>query len=213
MTTMTATQTRESQDSMTPAEALQCLIDGNERFVAQRGPRRDLPAQVQATAGGQFPFAVVLSCIDSRVPVEIVLDQGFGDIFSTRVAGNVLSGDVLGSMEFACKLAGSKLIVVLGHSSCGAVNGAYDGAELGNLTGLLQKIRPSVEAVKSEGDLPRAELLQKVAETNVEHVIQQIRADSEVIDELLSSGTIGIVGAMYSVESGKVQFGELNSGI
>jgi carbonic anhydrase len=207
---MTTTQTKESQADLTPQKALQLLKDGNARFVESQRADRSLLEQVKATATGQYPFAVVLSCIDSRVPAEIVLDQGIGDVFSARLAGNIVNGDVLGSMEFACKLAGSKLIVVMGHTSCGAVKGACDGAELGNLTGLLQKIEPAVATVRKEGDLPRDQLVQKVAELNVDNVIAEIRSKSAVLDQMISAGEIGIVGAMYSVETGAVEFGSLS---
>ena len=172
------TQTKDSQSSLTPQKALEILVGGNERFVGNSAEKRDLLAQVKATASGQFPFAVVLSCIDSRVPAEVIFDQGIGDIFSARVAGNVVNDDTLGSMEFACKLAGSMLIVVMGHTSCGAVIGACAKAELGHLTGLLAKITPVVEAVQKAGDVPEAELAGKVAVANVDHVVGQIREQS-----------------------------------
>ena len=152
---LSSVQTKESQAAMTPAQALQQLRDGNARFVAGKPIARNLPAEVKATASGQYPFAVVLSCLDSRQPVEMVFDQGIGDLFSARVAGNVLNDDILGSMEFACKASGAKLIAVVGHSNCGAIKGAIDDVELGNLTGLLTKIKPAMDAVPA--DCPAAQ--------------------------------------------------------
>jgi len=167
---------------------------------------------VNTTADGQYPFAIILSCIDSRTSAELIFDQGLGDIFSVRVAGNVLSDDVLGSMEFACKLAGSKLIVVLGHSACGAVKGAVDGVQLGKLTGLLRKIQPSVELTEKSAALPRDEFVQRVAEKNVEHVVQEVRERSEVLDAMIAEGQVGIVGAMYSVQWGTIEFQDMFCG-
>ncbi len=206
------TQTKDSQNALTPADALQLLKDGNARFVANKKADRNLLDQVKETAGGQFPFAVILSCIDSRVSAELAFDQGVGDIFSVRIAGNIVNEDILGSMEFACQLAGSKLIAVVGHSSCGAVKGACANAELGHLTGLLAKVQPVIKSVKASGDVPESELVQRVADANVESVVAEIRERSSVLSELIDSGTVGIVGGMYSVESGAVEFGELASG-
>ncbi len=206
------TQTKEAQDSLTPEKALDLLKQGNGRFEANLKANRNLLEQVNTTADGQHPFAVILSCIDSRTSAELIFDQGLGDIFSIRIAGNVLNDDILGSMEFSCKLAGAKLIVVLGHSSCGAVKGACDGAELGHLTGLLNKLRPSVEAVRARVKLPWDELVQEVADTNVLHVVEQIRAKSLVLESMIKAGEVGIVGAMYSVQSGQVEFHELSAG-
>ena len=200
------TQSKESQLELTPATSLELLKAGNERFVSGANADRNLLEQVKTTTNGQFPFAVVLSCIDSRVPAEVVFDQGIGDIFSARVAGNVVNDDILGSMEFACKLAGSKLIVVLGHSSCGAVGGACKGVKLGNLSGLLEKIQPSVDLVNTTTPLNQSDFIQQVAEANVARVVQEIRAKSPVLKELFAQGDVGIVGAMYSVETGKVTF-------
>ena len=200
------TQTSESQAALTPQAALGMLRDGNARFVSGTPAQRDLGAQVRATATGQYPFAVVLGCIDSRVPTEVIFDQGIGDIFSARVAGNVVNGDLLGSMEFACRLAGSKAVVVLGHTSCGAVQGAIGSAELGNLTGLVEKIEPAVAAVGGERDVENATYVDAVAETNVEMVLEQIRSESSVLAEMESSGEIALVGAMYDVTSGEVRW-------
>ncbi len=206
------TQTKESQAKLTPSAILDLLKAGNQRFQANVQTNRDLLAQAEVTADGQFPYAVVLSCIDSRTSAELIFDQGMGDIFSARVAGNVLNGDILGSMEFACKLAGSKLIVVLGHTSCGAVKGACAGAELGNLTGLLGKIKPAVDSVAAAGVSEGPEQVQKVAETNVANVIAELREKSPVLSEMISAGDIGIVGAMHNVRTGAVDFQDLASG-
>lgn len=197
------------QSALTPAQALEKLEAGNARFAAGQPLHRDWPQQRAATAAGQYPFAVVLSCIDSRVSSEIIFDQGFGDIFNARVAGNILDDDILGSMEFTCKIAGAKLIVVVGHSHCGAVKGACSGAQLGHLTGLLDKIQPSMAEVKAK--LPGVaatdgKFIEEVAESNVHHVTQQIREQSPVLRELIDSGKVGIVGGIYDLDSGKVQF-------
>lgn len=206
------TQTKDSQNSLTPQQALKLLKDGNTRFQENLRAHRDLLEQVNVTAEGQYPFAIILSCIDSRTSAELIFDQGLGDVFSVRIAGNVLNEDILGSMEFACKLANSKLIVVVGHSACGAVKGACADAKLGHLSGLLAKIQPAVEQVRSSGDLPEPEFVQRVAETNVELVVGEIQEKSPVLRELIENGTVGIVGAMYSVQSGATEFGELITG-
>lgn len=203
---MAPTQTSESQAALTPETALEMLRDGNGRFVDGNPANRDLAAQVRATASGQYPFAVVLGCIDSRVPTEVIFDQGIGDIFSARVAGNVVNGDLLGSMEFACRIAGSKAVVVLGHTACGAVKGAIGAAELGNLTGLVQKIEPAVAEVEGEREVDNDPYVDAVAEANVRNVIAQIRSDSPVLAEMETSGEIALVGAMYDVSSGEVRW-------
>jgi len=201
--------TKEAQAAMTPSQALQALRDGNARFVAGNPIRRNLPAEVHAAAAGQYPFAVVLSCIDSRQPVEIVLDQGIGDLFSIRVAGNVLNEDVLGSLEFACKVSGAKLIAVIGHSNCGAIKGAINHAELGNLTGLLDKINPAIDAVPANVQ-PRLTsnhaFVDQVSEANVRLVMQEIRERSPILRGMLDKGDISLVGGMYDLATGKVQF-------
>lgn len=206
---VSAVQTRDSQAAMSPAAALAELKAGNARFVAGRPLHRDFPAQVKATAGGQYPFAVVLSCLDSRQPGEIILDQGVGDIFSARVAGNVLDDDILGSMEFACKVSGAKLIAVIGHSNCGAIKGAVDDVELGNLTGLLAKIKPVMAAVPADVR-PRTTkndaFVNAVSAANVKLVLQQIRERSPILRELLDQGKIGLVGGMYDLSTGQVEF-------
>ena len=206
------TQDKSSQTSMTPQNALELLRAGNSRFLAQRHAERNLLEQVKKTSKGQFPFAVVLSCIDSRVPAEIVFDQGIGDMFSARVAGNVINEDILGSMEFACQLAGSKLIVLLGHSSCGAVKGACAGAELGNLTGLLDRIRPAIESTGTPDDSSAPDYIQRVAEKNVELGLEDLQERSPVLKALIDEGKVGLIGAMYSVQTGAVEFGELICG-
>jgi carbonic anhydrase len=202
-------QTKESQAAMTPEQALAELREGNARFVAGTPRVRNFPAEVSATASGQYPFAVILSCLDSRQPIEIVFDQGIGDVFSARVAGNVLNKDILGSMEFACKVSGAKLIAVIGHSNCGAIKGAVDDVELGNLTGLLAKIKPAVDAVPDDGQ-PRTsknqEFVDKVAEANVKLVIKEIRERSPILRGMLDRGEIGLVGGMYDLSTGKVRF-------
>lgn len=200
------TLTRGAQSELTPQGALKLLVEGNARFQSNRQVQRNYLEQVKITAAGQYPFAVILSCIDSRTSAELIFDQGLGDIFSIRVAGNVLNDDVLGSMEFACKLAGSKLIVVMGHSACGAVRGACDGAELGHLSGLLRKIQPSMKAVRQSAEPAGDDFVQRVAEQNVEHVVRQIRAGSPVLETMISEGQVGIVGAMYLVQSGAIEF-------
>ncbi|MDX1828337.1 MAG: carbonic anhydrase family protein [Lutibacter sp.] len=200
------TLTKELQANITPKDAHKILVEGNNRFIQNLKANRNLKAQVLATSEGQFPFAVILSCIDSRVPAELVFDQGIGDVFSVRVAGNVINEDVLGSMEYACKVAGSKIVVVMGHSNCGAVTAACNHYELGNITPLLSKIKPSVlEVSKGKEKLSSAEI-EEVSHLNVTHAIERIREESPILAELETKGAIEIVGAMYSVETGKVTF-------
>ncbi len=200
--------TKEAQTKVTPDQILQNLMEGNARFVKGTLTNIDLKAEREAVTSGQFPQAVILSCIDSRVPVEMVFDQGIGDIFVGRVAGNVENVDQLGSMEFATKLAGSKLIIVLGHSNCGAVKGACDGAKMGNLTELLAKITPAVEAVKgheAEGrNSKNAKFVAEVVEKNVNMTVADIRERSQVLTDLEKEGKLKIVGAIYDLETGKV---------
>lgn len=203
--------TKETQSAMTPESALAELKAGNARFVTGQPLHRDARADVKATASGQYPFAVVLSCLDSRQPIEMVLDQGIGDIFSARVAGNVLDNDILGSMEFACKVSGAKLIAVIGHSNCGAIKGAVDNVDLGNLTGLLAKIKPAMDAVPAAVS-PRTsknhEFVDDVSEANVRLVMKQIRERSPILREMLDQHKIGLVGGMYDLETGQVRFFE-----
>lgn len=202
------TQTKETQDKLTPEAALEILMEGNGRFVKNLKANRNLLEQVNETRKGQYPFAVILSCIDSRVPAELIFDQGLGDIFSIRIAGNFINEDILGSMEFACKIAGSKLIVILGHSSCGAVKGACDFVELGNLTGMLGKIKPAVEAVDEQGKRSSANstFVQNVADKNVEMAIENLKAHSPVLKKMIEADEVGLVGGMYSVDTGEVVF-------
>ncbi len=205
--------TRETQATMTPQKSLEYLKEGNIRFQNNLKTNRNLLEQVNDTSEGQFPFATILSCIDSRVSAELVFDQGLGDIFSVRIAGNFVNTDILGSMEFACKLAGTKLIVVLGHTACGAVKGACDDAKLGNLTSMLAKIKPAVEAVPEPRDTSlrnssNLEFVDKVASKNVQIAIDNIMKDSPVLAEMAQNGDIKIVGAMYDINTGAVDFYE-----
>ncbi|MBK8545987.1 MAG: carbonic anhydrase [Saprospiraceae bacterium] len=201
----------ESQSTINPDKALQFLKEGNARFINNLKVNRDLLEQVNDTRDGQWPFAIILSCIDSRTSAELIFDQGLGDVFSVRIAGNILNEDILGSMEFATKVVGSKIIVVLGHSKCGAVRGACDHIEMGNLTTLLNKIQPAVYEEKSTLDnrtSKNAEFVEKVASLNVKLTMERIRRESVIIRELEEAGTIKIVGGMYDVDSGKVDFYE-----
>ncbi len=200
-------QTKETQAAMTPASSLDNLKAGNVRFLEGKRKVRDLNAKVIATASGQYPFAAIVSCMDSRAPVELVFDQGIGDVFSLRVAGNVIGEDFLGSLEYAAKVVGVKLIVVMGHSSCGAVKGAIDDVKLGNLTKLLAEIRPAITAAgPPAGTSKDKAFVERVAEANVRLAMKAIHAKSPVLDEMLKAGTVGLVGAMYDVETGKVTF-------
>lgn len=202
------THTKDSQKTVTPAAALQFLKEGNQRFVNNLKFNRNLLQQVNETREGQWPFAVVLSCIDSRTSAELIFDQGLGDIFSIRIAGNVLNDDILGSMEFACKIAGSKLIVVLGHTKCGAVKGACAHVEMGNLTGLLDKIQPAIHAAAEQTNnaIDSPEFVEEVAEKNVRYQMNEILKKSPILREMIADNKIGLTGAMYSVETGQVNF-------
>ena len=200
---------KAQQQAITPAQALAQLEAGNARFVAGQSQHHNWPKEVAATAGGQYPVAIVLSCVDSRASSEIIFDQGLGEIFNARIAGNIANDDIIGSMEFACKVAGAKLIAVVGHSHCGAIKGACSGAKLGNLTGLLDKIQPSVAAAKTK--MPDAaatdgKFIEEVAELNVHHAMKQIREQSPVLKELIDSGAVGLVGGSYDLDTGKVVF-------
>jgi len=198
------TFTKELQDKTSPEAAIERLKEGNKRFVDKEASKRDLLSQVEQTSAGQFPFAALLSCIDSRVPAELVFDQGIGDVFNVRVAGNIVNEDVLGSLEYSCKVAGSKVVVVLGHTKCGAVTAACKHVELGNITHLLNKIQPAVSiAMKGEAT---AEAIEKVALKNVELSIDRIRDESPILSEMENNGEIKIVGAIYDVGSGTVCF-------
>jgi carbonic anhydrase len=204
------TQTKEIQASLTPQKAFEILTDGNRRFVSNLRLNRNLLQQVNETSSGQYPFATVLSCIDSRTSAELIFDQGLGDIFSVRIAGNVLNEDILGSMEFACQVAGSKLIVVLGHTKCGAVKGACDHVELGHLTGLLNKIGPAIHEVADKSkDKPAGDaFVEKVALENTRHQMRAILERSPLLNRLFKEGRIGLAGGLYSVETGEVSFFE-----
>ena len=198
-----STITKEIQDGISPDRAIEMLKEGNQRFLNKNETERDLHVQVNQTSGGQFPYAAVLSCIDSRVPVELTFDQGIGDIFSARVAGNIINEDILGSIEYACGVAGSKAILVLGHTKCGAVTAACQGVELGNITALLIKVKPAIKEVQERtGQLE----VEEVTKSNVNQSIQEIREKSALLADLEKEGKIKIVGAVYHVEDGRVTF-------
>jgi carbonic anhydrase len=204
-------QTGKSQAAMRPEQALELLKAGNERFVTGRMSNRDLREQVSATAGGQFPFAAILSCQDSRTSAEVLFDLNKGDAFSIRIAGNVVNEDVLGGLEFSTRLMGARLIAVIGHTRCGAINGAIDNAELGNLTALLRKIRPAVESTLADGQTGGSQdkkFVEAVAKANVLLAMRQIREQSPVVRELIESGQVGLVGGMYNLTTGRVKFYE-----
>jgi len=203
------TLTKELQQAISPAMALELLKEGNKRFVNNLKINRNLLQQANETSDGQHPFAVILSCIDSRTSAELIFDQGLGDIFSVRIAGNILNEDILGSMEFGCKVAGSKIIVVLGHTKCGAVKGACDHVEIGNLTSLLSKIRPAVDdelTVTSDRNSSNPEFVEKVSEINVKRTVKSIMERSPILKEMIESGEIGIVGATHDITTGDVKF-------
>lgn len=203
------TLNKELQASITPRKALEILKEGNTRFVQNLKAHRDLLEQANDTRDGQWPFAVILSCIDSRTSAELIFDQGLGDIFSVRIAGNIVNTDILGSMEFACKVAGSKLVVVLGHSKCGAVKGACDHVEMGNLTELLSKIQPAVyqeNETLTNRTASNATFVENVAEINVKRNVKNIIERSFILEQMVENGEIGIVGAMHDLETGNVTF-------
>ena len=198
---------------MTPRIALETLKEGNRRFLTRSPIQRDLLTQMKDTAEGQFPFAAILSCIDSRVPPELIFDQGIGDIFSIRIAGNVISDDVLGSMEFACRIAGAKLILVMGHTGCGAVKGAADAVKLDHLTGLVEKIRPALQADDEPApahlrNSSNRDFVNRAAERNVLMSVNALRTRSPLLREMEEGGDIGIIGAMYDVAVGSVEYRE-----
>ena len=203
------THSKETQQHLTPDMALEILKEGNQRFVNNLKANRNLLQQVNETADGQFPFATILSCIDSRTSAELIFDQGLGDIFSIRIAGNILNEDILGSMEFATKVVGTKIIVVLGHSRCGAIVGACNHVEMGNLTTLLKKIQPAIEAettTHNQRDGSNTSFVNNVTSLNVTLNIERIRKESPIIAELEKQGAIKIIGGVYNVESGEVRF-------
>lgn len=205
------TLTAEQQAKITPDLAIQLLKDGNKRFVENTKINRNLMEQVNQTSEGQYPFATILSCIDSRVSAELIFDQGIGDIFSIRIAGNIVNKDILGSMEFASKVAGTKIIVVLGHTNCGAVKGACDGVELGNLTHLLDKITPAMDLidspkVKELRNSKNIDFVDAVANANVDRTVVLIRKNSPILAEMEDSGLIKLVSGMYDIQTGVVSF-------
>ena len=200
--------TKAQRDEMSPSEIIDVMKKGNERFRSGVRQNRNYLNEQKASASGQYPAAVLLSCIDSRAPAEVIMDLGLGDIFNCRVAGNVANPDILGSMEFACKLAGAKVVLVMGHTACGAIKGAIDNGELGNLTGLLDKIKPAVQATNYSGERSAKNyaFVDAVARTNVQITMDNVRKNSAVLANLESKGTIKIAGAMYNLETGAVEF-------
>jgi carbonic anhydrase len=200
--------TKDERDSMTPAQVIDELKKGNERFRAGKMVRRDYLAEQRASAKGQYPAAVILGCLDSRVPAEIVFDTGIGDTFIGRIAGNVVNDDLLGSMEFGCAASGAKVILVLGHTACGAIKGAIDDVELGNLTGLLARVKPAITATKFEGEKSSKNYayVDAVAETNVNLAVAAIHRRSPILEDMSKKGSIAIVGAMYDLATGAVKF-------
>ena len=200
------TQTKEIQSNLTPKCAHDILVKGNQRFAENLKAQRNLKDQVFETSKGQYPFAVILSCIDSRVPTELVFDQGIGDIFSVRIAGNIVNDDILGSMEYACKVAGSKILVVMGHTKCGAVTAACKNVELGNITPLLEKISPAVNSIRKDDAELTPEQIEEVSFENVNVSIAKIRKESPILAEMEKNGEIEIVGASYDVNTGLVEF-------
>lgn len=197
--------TKESLDQLTPKQAYQILVEGNQRFVSNLNKDHDHLETVNETRDGQYPFAVILSCMDSRTSVELIFDQGLGDLFSIRVAGNIVNDDILGSIEYAVKYVGSKLLVVLGHTSCGAVNSAVKGVQDGYITGLLSRIQPSISRAKLRTD-QECKQGDKVVYANVENSLQEVISRSSIVNDMFSSGQIGLVGAVYNVENGSVDF-------
>ena len=203
------TVTKEIQSAITPSMALTLLNEGNKRFLNNLKVNRNLLQQANETSDGQHPFAIILSCIDSRTSAELIFDQGLGDIFSVRIAGNIINEDILGSMEFACKVAGSKIIVVLGHTKCGAVKGACDHIEMGNLTALLNKIRPAVDdetLTKENRNSNNSVFVENVATINVKRTVKSIMQRSPILKEMIESGQIGIVGGTHDISTGEVNF-------
>ena len=203
------TLTKEMQAAIPPGLAIELLKEGNKRFVNNLKVNRNLLQQANETSDGQHPFAVILSCIDSRTSAELIFDQGLGDVFSVRIAGNIINEDILGSMEFGCKVAGSKIIVVLGHTKCGAVKGACDHVEMGNLTALLTKIRPAVDdenSVIENRNSGNAEFVEKVSTINVKRTVQAIMERSTILKEMIEAGQIGIVGGTHDITTGEVTF-------
>jgi carbonic anhydrase len=201
------TQTKQTQENIDPGYAIQLLKEGNWRFEQNVRAQRDLRSQVKDTENGQYPFAAVLSCIDSRVPAELVFDQGIGDIFSVRVAGNIINEDVLGSLEYSCKVAGSKVVVVMGHTRCGAVTAACNNVELGNITPLLDKIKPAVHSIREDANIEMSpSAIEEVSVENIKLSVENIKSGSPILNEMLENQEIEIVGAVYNVTNGRVTF-------
>ena len=203
-----AALTKAQRDKLSPDEIIGHMKSGNQRFRLGKESPHDYLAQQKASAKGQYPAAVILSCIDSRAPAETIMDLGIGDCFNARVAGNVANDDIIGSMEFACKVAGAKVVLVMGHTACGAIKGAIDNVQLGNLTALLSKIRPAVAATEYRGERSSKnyEFVDAVARKNVEVTMETIHRRSAVLEDLESSGAVKIVGAMYNLETGLIEF-------
>jgi carbonic anhydrase len=203
-----AALTQAQRDAMTPDQIIEMMKRGNERFRAGTMKIKDYLAQKRASATGQYPAAIILSCIDSRTPAEIILDIGIGDTFNARVAGNIANSDMLGSMEFACAVSGAKVILVMGHTACGAIKGAIDNVQLGNLTGLLDQIKPAIDATQFNGDRSskNPQFVDAVARANVQHSMDQIRTNSSILADLEKNGKIKIVGSMYDISNGMVTF-------
>jgi len=203
------TLNKELQSQISPRKALEILQEGNDRFIKNLKANRNLLQQANETRDGQWPFATILSCIDSRTSAELIFDQGLGDVFSVRIAGNIVNTDILGSMEFACKVAGSKLIVVLGHTKCGAVKGACDHVEMGNLTELLSKLQPAVyqeKTIKENRTSANNPFVENVSKINVKRSVKSIIERSFILEQMVENGEIGVVGAMHNIETGKVTF-------
>lgn len=203
-----AALTKEERDKLTPDQIVESLKQGNKRFVSGKMQQHDYLAQKRSSAEGQFPAVVILSCIDSRAPAEIILDTGIGETFNARIAGNISNDDLLGSLEFACAAAGAKVILVMGHTACGAIKGAIDNVELGNLTGLLNKIKPAIAATQFDGEKSskNEKYVDAVAKNNVKHTMDEIRKNSEIIRNLEQEGKVKIVGSMYNLNGGVVEF-------
>jgi carbonic anhydrase len=203
------TVTKEMQTAISPVMALDLLKEGNKRFISNLKLNRNLLQQANDTSDGQHPFAVILSCIDSRTSAELIFDQGLGDVFSVRIAGNIINEDILGSMEFGCKVAGSKIIVVLGHTKCGAIKGACDHVEMGNLTALLSKISPAVDnetETKENRNSSNSVFVENVASINVKQTVQAIMDRSPILSEMIQSGQLGIIGGIHDISTGEVTF-------
>lgn len=203
------TLTKEMQEAITPAIALELLEDGNKRFINNLKVNRNLLQQANETSDGQHPFAIILSCIDSRTSVELIFDQGLGDVFSVRIAGTIINDDILGSMEFACKVAGAKIIAVLGHSNCGAVKGACDHVEMGHLTGLLNKIKSSIDleqTIKEDRTSNNEEFIKKITKLNVQQSVHNVMEQSPILNELIQNGDCGIIGGYHDITTGEVFF-------